>query len=69
MKDRTILQTITDALEAAGIGVSGIETWPPEEDGRVSVSIAIRPRPEPGPEYADLYAFIVPAVYDVLARP
>ena len=47
MKDRTILQQITDTLEAAGIGVSGIETWPPEEDGRVSVSMTIRPRPEP----------------------
>jgi hypothetical protein len=42
MKDRTILQKITDILEAAGIGVSGIETWPPENDGRVSVSLTIR---------------------------
>jgi hypothetical protein len=60
MKDRTILQKITDTLEAAGISVSGIETWPPEEDGRVSVSMTIRPRPEPklDPAYTDLYAFI-----------
>jgi hypothetical protein len=47
MENRTILQQITDTLEAAGIGVSGIETWPTEEDGRVSVSMTIRPRPEP----------------------
>jgi hypothetical protein len=57
MKDRTILQTITDTLEAAGIGVSGIETWPPEEDGRVSVSMTIRPRPEPETK-TDVCAFI-----------
>jgi hypothetical protein len=59
MKDRTILQKITETLEAAGIGVSGIETWP-EEDGRVSVNLTIRPRPEPKPDpaYTDLYAFI-----------
>jgi hypothetical protein len=47
---RTILQKITDTLEAAGITVSGIETWPPEEDGRVSVSMTIRPQPEPKSE-------------------
>jgi hypothetical protein len=58
MKEQTILQKITDTLETAGINVSGIETWPPEEDGRISVSMTIRPRPELGPEYADLYAFI-----------
>jgi hypothetical protein len=57
---RTILQKITDDLEAAGITISGIETWPPEEDGRISVSLVIRPRPEPAlsVEYADLDAFI-----------
>jgi hypothetical protein len=57
---RTILQKITDTLEAAGITVSGIETWPPEEDGRVSVSMTVRPRPEPKPNpvYTDLYTFI-----------
>jgi hypothetical protein len=43
MKERTILQRITDTLEANGIGVSGIETWPPDEDGRVSVSLTVRP--------------------------
>jgi hypothetical protein len=42
MKNQTLLQKITDILEAAGIGVSGIETWPPEEDGRVSVSLTVR---------------------------
>jgi hypothetical protein len=36
MKERTVLQRITDALEASGITVSAIETWPPDEDGRVS---------------------------------
>jgi hypothetical protein len=57
---RTILQKITDTLEAVGITVSGIETWPPEEDGRISVTLVIRPRPEPAPsvEYADLDAFV-----------
>jgi hypothetical protein len=49
----TLLQKITDVLEAAGIGVSGIETWPPEEDGRISVSMTIRPRPEPKPDPAE----------------
>jgi hypothetical protein len=57
MKDRTILQTITDTLEAAGISVSGIDTWPPEEDGRVSVSMTIRPRLEPETK-TDIYAFL-----------
>jgi hypothetical protein len=48
--NRTILQKITDTLEAAGITVSGIETWPPEEDGRVSVSMTIHLQPEPKSE-------------------
>jgi hypothetical protein len=43
-----MLQRIADTLEAAGIGVSGIETWPLEEDGRVSVSMTIRPSPGAG---------------------
>jgi hypothetical protein len=47
MKNQTLLQKITDTLESIGIPVSGIEVWPPEEDGRVSVSLVIRPRPEP----------------------
>jgi hypothetical protein len=42
MKDRTILQRITDTLEASGITVSAIETWPPDDDGRVSVSLMVR---------------------------
>jgi hypothetical protein len=42
MKERTILQRITDILETAGITVSAIETWSPEEDGRVSVSLTVR---------------------------
>jgi hypothetical protein len=42
MKERTVLQRITDALEASGITVSAIETWPPDEDGRVSVSLMVR---------------------------
>jgi hypothetical protein len=50
MKNQTILQKITDTLEIAGIAVSGIEIWPAEEDGRISVSLAIRPRPEPTPD-------------------
>jgi hypothetical protein len=55
MEDRTILQKITNTLEAAGITVSGIETWPPEEDGRVSVSMTIRPRPEPKQDPKDTH--------------
>ncbi|MDR2079202.1 MAG: hypothetical protein LBP74_05730 [Treponema sp.] len=43
MKERTALQRITDALEAAGVAVSAIETWPPDEEGRVSVSLMVRP--------------------------
>jgi hypothetical protein len=62
MKEKTILQQIIDTLEAVGIGVSGIETWPPEEDGRISVSMTIRPRPEaepePDPVCTDLCTFI-----------
>jgi hypothetical protein len=41
MKERTILQRITDTLEAAGITVSAIETWSPDEEGRVSVSLMV----------------------------
>jgi hypothetical protein len=56
---RTLLQKITDTLEAVGITVSGIETWPPEEDGRISVTLVIRPAQKPAlsAEYADLDAF------------
>ncbi|MDR1452173.1 MAG: hypothetical protein LBI57_07605 [Helicobacteraceae bacterium] len=40
MKGRTILQRIADALEAAGISVSGIETWA-MVDGRV-IPVSLR---------------------------
>jgi hypothetical protein len=43
MKERTLLQHMTDTLESAGITVSAIETWPPDEDGRVAVSLTVRP--------------------------
>jgi hypothetical protein len=55
MKKQTILQKIIDALEAAGIGVSGAETWPPEEDGRVSANLTIRPRPESETDDVDTF--------------
>ncbi|MDR3138450.1 MAG: hypothetical protein LBT95_02125 [Treponema sp.] len=47
MKEHTTLQRVTNALESASIGVTCIEIWPPEEDGRVSVSVVVRPRPDP----------------------
>jgi hypothetical protein len=38
---KTLLQTITDALEAAGVRVTAIETYPPD-NGAVSVSLTVR---------------------------
>ena len=40
---RTVMQKITDALEAGGVPVSSIETFPPYEDGRVLVALVVRP--------------------------
>jgi hypothetical protein len=57
MKERTILQRITDTLEAAGITVSAIGTWPKDEDGRVSVSLMVW-LPPPGPGREETEAFL-----------
>jgi hypothetical protein len=38
---KTLLQTIADALEAGGVRVTGIETYPPD-NGAVSVSLTVR---------------------------
>jgi hypothetical protein len=42
MKERTVLQRIADTLESSGIAVSSIETWPPDDEGRISVSLMVR---------------------------
>jgi hypothetical protein len=57
MKARTVLQRITDTLETAGITVSAIETWPKDEDGRVSVSLMVW-LPPPGPGREETEAFL-----------
>jgi hypothetical protein len=54
MKERTILQRIADTLEAAGIAVSAIETWPADEDGRIPLSLSVRlPPPKSGRDSCD----------------
>jgi len=39
---KSLLQTITDLLEAGSIPVLGIDTYPPEKDGEIAVSLRVR---------------------------
>ena len=43
---KTLLQKITDTLEAGGIPVSAIETYPPNKDRAVSVSLTVQEKAE-----------------------
>jgi hypothetical protein len=52
---KTILQTIADLLEAAGVPVLGIDTYPPNEEGEINVSLRVRPAVNSG---VDVDAFI-----------
>jgi hypothetical protein len=40
---KSLLQIVTDILEAGEIQVSAIETWPENEDRSVSISLTVRP--------------------------
>ena len=52
---KTILQTITDLMESAGVPVLGIDTYPPNEEGEINVSLRVRPAVNSG---VDVDAFI-----------
>jgi len=43
---KTLLKKIVDLLDAGGVPVSAIETYPPNEDGAISVSLLIRKKTE-----------------------
>jgi len=43
---KTLLQKITDTLERDGISISAIKTFPPDDEGSVSVSLTVNKKSE-----------------------